>query len=764
MKRLVLTVFLLVVALAGLLFLASYPIRWGWLGDPHPFGEPIPQPLAQAALDERAAAQSAAGAAAGAGPRKQILFGDLHVHTTLSIDAYQGSMPYAGGEGLHPISDACDFARYCSALDFWSITDHAEGLTARNWEETLESMRQCNQVAGDPENPDTVAFVGWEWTQVGNTPEDHWGHKNVILGQTDQDLVPARPIAARSTLERLRRGMPEPSFRLGLLALLGADRRYHDFVTFMAEHSGIADCEDGVPVRDMPIDCVESAPTPRELYQKLDEWGHDAIVIPHGTTWGFYTPPGSSWDKQLTAAQHDPDRQTLLEIYSGHGNSDQYRDFRAIQFDENGEPICPEPSEDYLPTCWQAGEIIRGRCLEEGEDEEECEARAVQARANAAAAGQQAFLTVPGARPEEWLDAGQCRDCDEPAFNYRPAGSAQYIMALRNFDDPEAPRAERFGFMSSSDNHYARPGTGYKEIYRHGNTESRERIVGDTDPVARIFAMPEEDPEAKSRPFDVETTELSGFQLFETERQASFFLTGGLIATHAEGRDRGAIWESLMRKEVYGTSGPRILLWFDLLNAPGARGKGTPMGSEVEMVSNPVFRVRAIGSFEQEPGCPDYAVGSLSEERLQHLCKGECYNPSDRRRLIARIEVIRIQPQNHPDEPVASLIQSPWRSFPCQPDPAGCTAHFEDPDFAADGRDTLYYVRAMEEPAPGINAANVRCEFDAEGRCAKVDLCDDTDGEDGDCLAEHEPRAWSSPIFVDFAAEELPEATEGDEG
>jgi len=713
-----------------------------------------------AVVRERAADVETAARSIGVEKPKQILFGDFHVHTTVSFDAFMTSLPMSQGEGAHPQADACDFARYCSALDFWSITDHAEGLTARNWEETLESMRQCNQVAGDPANPDTVAFVGWEWTQVGTTPENHYGHKNVILGQTDLDLVPARPIAARSTLERIRRGMPEPSFRVGLLALLGADRRYHDFVTFMAEHSGIADCEDGVPVRDMPVDCVESAPTPRELFQKLDEWGHDAIVIPHGTTWGFYTPPGSSWDKQLTAAQHDPDRQTLLEIYSGHGNSDQYRDFRAIRFDENGKPICPEPSEIYLPTCWQAGEIIRGRCLEEGAAEEECEERAVQARANAAAAGEQAFLTVPGARPEEWLDAGQCRDCDEPAFNYRPAGSAQYVMALRNFDDPEEPRSERFGFMSSSDNHYARPGTGYKEIYRHGNTESRERVFEGAGPVGRMFARPEEDAEAESRSFDYETTELAGFQLFETERQASFFLTGGLIATHAEGRDREAIWQSLMRKEVYGTTGPRILLWFDLLNPPGSRGQWLPMGSEIEMGANPIFRVRAVGSFEQEPGCPDYAIHSLSEDRLQHLCKGECYNPSDRRRPITRIEVIRIQPQNHPDEPVASLIQSPWRSFDCEPDPAGCSVTFEDPEFSADARDALYYVRAIEAPAPAINAANLRCEYDAEGRCVKVDLCDDTDGDDGDCLAEHEPRAWSSPIFVDFAAEKTPAASE----
>ena len=32
------------------------------------------------------------------------------------------------------------------------------------------------------------------------------------------------------------------------------------------------------------------------------------------------------------------------------------------------------------------------------------------------------------------------------------------------------------------------------------------------------------------------------FQVVDTERQASFFMTGGLVAVHAEGRDRDSIW------------------------------------------------------------------------------------------------------------------------------------------------------------------------------------------------------------------------------
>ncbi len=733
------------VLLAGL---AVIGIGRGCLGRHEEPGTVTERSLPAGVVADRARAQRAA---AGTRAAKQILFGDLHVHTTFSFDAFLASLPIGSGEGAHPPADACDFARYCSALDFWSINDHAEGLSPRHWRETIDSIRQCNAVAGDAANPDVVAFLGWEWTQVGATPEDHYGHKNVVLAHTDEDRIPARPIASRGLASQVLAGLSVR--QRATLAIIGREQRLFDFARFVQDRAEVPPCEEGVPAPELPANCHESTATPGELFRKLDEWGHESMVIPHGTTWGLYTPPGSTWDKQLSAAQHDSERQTLVEVFSGHGNSEEYRDWRGVRFDASGEPFCPEPSDNHIPACRRAGEIIRARCAAEGLAPDVCEARAVEARRHHAAAGAAGHHTVPGARPEEWLDAGQCRDCFLPAFNYRPGGSVQYMMALRKFDGGGDPARFRFGFIASSDNHTARPGTGYKEYDRREMTEAG----GPDEEWSSLTAGTPSKPVAQSKPFDIDTTDLQGFQLVDVERGSSFFLTGGLVAAHAAGRDRASIWEALERREVYGTSGPRILLWFELLNPPDGEVESgeaaLPMGSQVAMARNPVFEVRAVGSFQQQPGCPDYALGSLPSERLHHLCRGECYNPSDVRRLITRIEVVRIRPQRRPDEPVAALIEDPWRVLDCRPDPAGCSALFVDPDFAGSERDALYYVRAIEEPSPAVNARNLRCRTDADGSCVDVDICygDYRVPYQEDCLAENEERAWSSPIFVDFA-------------
>ena len=678
----------------------------------------------------------------GAAVPKQILFGDLHVHTTFSVDAFLRTLPFMQGEGSHPPADACDFARHCSGLDFWSINDHAEGLTPGHWRQTVEAVRQCNALAGDPEYPDLVSFLGWEWTQVGRTADEHYGHKNVILRHTDDARIPARPISARNDQLVGAFAQPAPLWQRLMLPLLDFPnrQRYFDFGRLLNEIAAGDVCPEGVDSRTLPSDCHEIALTPQVLFEKLDQWDVEALVIPHGTTWGLYTPPGSSMDKQLTRAQHDPERQTLFEIHSGHGNSEEFRTWQEVEFDEDGGAICPEPSEDYLPCCWRAGEIIQERC--EAAREDACDEKAVAARANYLAAQAAGHLSVPGAAVEDWLDCGQCRDCFLPAFKYRPRNSAQYALALTNFDEPARPRRFRFGFIASSDNHSARPGTGYKEYGRRmmteaigaGTTAWRERILPDTGPAT-----------AESRPPD-RLPPLPVFAMLEFERQASFFLTGGLVAVHAEGRSRDAIWDAFERREVYGTSGDQMLLWFDVLNAPdGPRS----MGSEVTLDDAPRFRVRAAGALEQLPGCPPSAAAALGPERLELLCRDECHHPGETRRRITHVDVVRIRPQIEAEEPVEMLIDDPWRRFECPEDRSGCVVEFTDPEFLTAGREAVYYVRAVQEPTPAVNAAGLRCEWDADGNCRPRPCWGDVRTPlDEDCLAPAAERAWSSPIYV----------------
>ena len=653
----------------------------------------------------------------------QILFGDLHVHTTYSIDAFTLELPMMGLQGVHDSSMACDFARYCANLDFFSFNDHAEGLTPEHWRQQNKIVEQCNISNDDPITNDLVVFPGWEWTQIGTTKENHWGHRNVIF--KDIYNLPARPIGARTPNSGL--GVfdtTEQAVGARWLDVLNF-KRYSDLKWLLNEVRNIPYCEAGVTSRELPLDCYEYASSPKELFSKLDEWNYDSIVIPHGQSWGYHVPLGTSWENRLNAEGHDPDKQILLEIMSGHGNSEEYRDIASANFSQDDEMICPEPTDEFLPCCWQAGEMQKKRC--DGLTEEECSARVELAKKYTLAGGPYTNMVFPEAKPEEWLSCDQCTDCFKPAFNYRSKQSAQYALAISNFDQSEEePQRYNFGFIASTDDHTARPGTGYKQY-------ERRKMTFATGVKSKIweYEYKAEDPNFPEIPKIT-----PGESQPDSERVSSFVYPGGILAVHSDGRGKDAIWTALKNKNVYGTSGPRILLWFDLVNSPDGKA---PMGSEITMSQNPRFVVKAAGSFKQNNGCSKESVDALSSDRLEYLCAGECYNPRNERHILDQIEVIKITPQSYAGESIKSLIQDPWKIIPCNGG-GECIVEFEDQNFS---RDSVYYVRAIQEATPAINGSSIseREEFKLCKGSFRTDLNDD-------CLSLANERAWSSPIYV----------------
>jgi hypothetical protein len=477
------------------------PIASGCGGSDPPAGEITgpgrsPESTAAKATAQRGVQRAlAAKSYASAQTPKTILFGDLHVHTTYSIDAFLYSLPIFGGEGAHPPADACDFARYCADLDFFSLNDHAEGLTPERWQRSVDSLRACDARAGGSASPDLVAFLGWEWTQTGTTPETHFGHKNVIVPGLGPDEIPARPISALAddVMDRARylwlTRIAEAA------ATLGADP-YADFLWWIRRLADVPFCERDVDTRELPSDCHENAPTPERLFEKLTEWGGESLVIPHGLTWGIHAPPGAGLDAMLEPGRYDPQRERLLEVFSGHGSGEDYAASAAAADADAVAGLCTPPSDDFLPCCWQAGEIVRARCGDL--PEEECEARVVEARRLALEAGRRPHWVLPDATPADWLDCDQTRGAFKPTLATRPRMSAQYGLALGRFDEASPgppPERLRYGLIASSDNHTARAGSGYKQVRRKGMSDARGLASPRTEAwLAPLVAGSSDDP------------------------------------------------------------------------------------------------------------------------------------------------------------------------------------------------------------------------------------------------------------------------------
>jgi len=146
---------------------------------------------------------------------------------------------------------------------------------------------------------------------------------------------------------------------------------------------------------------------------------------------------------------------------------------------------------------------------------------------------------------------------------------------------------------------------------RLGTNPYKFGLIGSTDSHTGLAAVEEENffgkatnaepkPERMRHPFT--ETENGAFEGYE-------LVASGYTAVWAEENTRAAIWDAMARKEVYGTTGPRIMVRFfggwdysaeDLNSrAPAFRGyeKGVPMGGDLSTApagSAPTFMVYAL--------------------------------------------------------------------------------------------------------------------------------------------------------------------------
>ena len=189
-------------------------------------------------------------------------------------------------------------------------------------------------------------------------------------------------------------------------------------------------------------------------------------------------------------------------------------------------------------------------------------------------------------------------------MNHVPGASAQYGLALTKFKDDGTKHRFRYGFIGSSDNHSAAPGSGYKELFGNNidgsgpTSKFFDRLLHmdpwyfptSLSPTGKNSNPVKDSYVSDSQPQQYEIPELIvGFNTIEWEKQRGFFTTGGLAAVHSDGRSKEEIWDALKRKETYATSGTRILLWFNMISGD----KKIPMGSSVEMYAVPEFEVKA---------------------------------------------------------------------------------------------------------------------------------------------------------------------------
>ncbi len=566
---------------------------------------------------------------------RSAFFGDLHVHTSLSLDAFgrggfqtpDDAYRFAKGEpiGLSPRNaDGAPlrFGTIDRPLDFAAVTDHAEWIgelaSCTSEESPAYDSPDCRIMRGRPlagASPEGDALIrrviGGETREPGgmcgvdaSLCRDYAGHawrRTVAAAEAHQDRTEACTFTAFNAWE--------------FTAAPGRSK----------VHRNVILRNDSVP--ELPISWSEEA-EPEGLWEKLEarcndtDTGCEAITIPHN--------PNISNGRMFTVTYKD----RPMDAQRARAELQRRLEPLVEMIQAKGESECRTGMWGVL-----------------GGEDELCGFEKVRYAAD-------------GARPQ---------DCEDSFGSGALAGmGCQSRLDFVRYGLIEGLREYarigvnpyRLGFIGSTDTHNGTPGA--VEEYNYFGHNS---LVDDT--LEKRITTPAYAPHPMRNP-------------------------GGLIGVWAEENSRDALFDAMKRRETFATSGvriqPRLFAGWDLPDTlcddPGAvataYGQGVAMGGALDPAEvdadGPVFFASAL----RDPGTGMDAGAGL--QRIQ-MIKGEVDDSGLFRETVVDVAAdegpaTEVDADCKPDRMGARNLCAVWR------DPAW------DP-----GQPAVYYARVLEQPS-----------------------------------------------------------------
>ena len=592
------------------------------------------------------------------------LFGDLHVHTSFSFDAAAnttGATPadaqkYAQGEPIPfwPLDEQgkpAGTTQIDRPLDFLGVTDHGEFLGERSICRTEGSPSYGTKFCENYRANERQGMMMLGAVITTETPE----RIAEICGE-DGGLCLAQAEAPWQAVKDIANAANQPCEFTSFIAYeytgTPGTSNYHRNVVFRG---------DSAP--DLPVSYID-APIDSKLWARLDEEcrtedGCDYLTIPHNSNLANgrmapYRKLDPTLENKRTYAATRLKREPIMEIFQHKGNSECINGLSSVL----GEPdeLCEVEAVRHMGQ----NKSYTTRSLENGE--------LITATASE--------VTVECAPGQEGSNGMLGAGCVDPT-DFQRSG---LLVGLKEAQEIGA-NPIKLGIIGSTDTHTATPG-GVSE------TDWGGAVTGESTPLERLQP-------------GLLTSGIDGNP-------------GGLAGVWAKENTRDAIFDAMLRREVFGTSGPRIVprLFASWSLSDSAcedperdaigYADGVPMGSDLA-ASDQSVNPKLLAYAAKDPAGQDL-VGL-------HIVKGWVDSDGKMHNTVI---------------PVASSEGSATL----------CTV-YEDTDFNADFP-TYYYLRVVEPPSPRWHTYD----------CARIPenerpaVC--SDGTYPELVTE---MAWTSPIW-----------------